>query len=633
MIGALIRRDASIRFLGRWMFVGPLVTLSMMGLIAYIRFSGGSGAGRGGAELFLMPLTLWTPAAIYLGVNFAERRCSRFDMELPISARVLWTAHTLALSLAGIMLLAATVGVLLFIAWAARALPGSFPAVFEAGDVVVALRVASVLLLGVAAAQSVLPSLERIPSGQRLIWTINAGINVPFLLVLALLRLPVVACLVPLALAGFLAWRTWSGLPATVVTAPLEPVWFGSARETGDRTVPSDANAWTEAAPARSALRRFWTFFLVIFRSTTKMPVAPIVGLPILIAAGFTMAGAFGSALRGDDAIRFSLLFIIAYTLLSFSGLPPRKLFVLDALPVSRRLIFAIMFVPYVAVLGLGYGAGRIVADRAENESELICYRERDGHYFVSLPLRNGALAMDGSPPAAIAPSGESHDVWSREIMTGSKPVVHALYSTPPGSSIDFVAWQVSRAAEAVYGERISPDEVRERYLALDADGRVVPAGGELTLAADHPEWSVRPYAPVFPVMMLVVCGLWFMAMAVYLRTLRAGFTEKQKRGTFWWGMIVLMVLHISQFGLLIADRLDHWVLSGFGMIAVRELSAWLPGGAVSVWVLCGAVLYAFYRMAERQFLQVESNPGDDMRIALIERPLGAAGAEGAYAK
>jgi hypothetical protein len=257
----------------------------------------------------------------------------------------------------------------------------------------------------------------------------------------------------------------------------------------------------------------------------------------------------------------------------------------------------------------------------------------RDDHHYLSLPLRNGALAMDGTPPAAVSPSGESHDVWSREIMTGSAPVVHALYSTPPGSTIDFVAWQISRAAEDVYGERVSPEEVKSRYLAKDDDGRVVPVAGGLTLAADHPEWRVRAYAPVFPVMMLVVCGLWFIAMAVYMRTLRAGFTEKQKRGTFWWGMIVLMALHIAQFGLLITEKLDHWVLSGVGMITVRELAARLPGGGVSIWVLCGIALYGIYRVAERQFMRVESNPGDDMRIALIERPLGAAGAEGAYAK
>ena len=94
-----------------------------------------------------------------------------------------------------------------------------------------------------------------------------------------------------------------------------------------------------------------------------------------------------------------------------------------------------------------------------------------------------------------------------------------------------------------------------------------------------------------------------------------------------------LMALHISQFGLLIAERLDHWVLSGVGMIVVRELTARLPGGDVSVWLLCGLALYGFYRVAERQFMRVESSPGDDMRIALIERPLGAAGAEGAYAR
>jgi hypothetical protein len=635
---ALARRDVALRYVGRWIFVGPLLTLTMMGIIASVRFSRGAGAPRTALDLTLVVLTLWLPAAIYTWVTATERRCSRFDMELPIPSKELWTAHSVALSIAGLLVLGATAGMLLFISWSTEVWVGLFPPVFEPRDLALGLRVVPVLLLSVALAQSVSPSLERIPGGRRTIWTIIAGIVVFYGVCLALAVLPLVVSVVPLSLAFWLMLRTRDGLPGTMVVAPLEPGWFG--RGGRSRAAASGAGArltasqWAAAAPARSAVGRLWVLTSTIFRCTTKMPVAPIVGIPLVLAAGVTMAGAFGGTIRGDDSIRFSMLFIISYLFLSFSGLPPRRLFMVDALPVSRRFVFAVMFLPYVLMLGLGYGAGRFVADRAEDSRELVCLCERDGHFYLSAPLRYGAIAMDGSAPDAVAPWGESHEVWSRTMWGTARPVVHSRYSTPPGSSPEFVAWQIQRAVRDVYGEEMDLGEIQERYLVTDSEGNTGPAGGQLTLRTDHPEWRVRAFGPIFPAMLLLVCGLWLVAMWFYLGTLRPGYTEKRKRGTFWWGMILLMVLHISQFLALFEQSLDHWVLAGSSMIAIRALADRLPGGSFAVWVLCGLVLFGLYRMAESRFLRVESLPGDDMRIALIERPLGAAATEdGAYAR
>jgi hypothetical protein len=327
------------------------------------------------------------------------------------------------------------------------------------------------------------------------------------------------------------------------------------------------------------------------------------------------------------------MLFIISYALLSFSGLPPRKLYVLDAFPLSRRFIFAAMFIPYVLVLGLGYAGGRIVADRAENDRDVIHYGEVDGHFLLSVPLRYGQIALDGRPPHAVAPWGETHEVWSTPIWSGARPCIYSLFSTPPGSSRDFVAWQISRAVKEVYGVELPWKTIRDRYLTQDDRGRVVPANGEISLAADHPDWRARPYAPVFPVMVLFVCGLWFAAMTTYLRTLRPHYTERQIKSSFWTGMVVLMGLHVSQFALLVSERISHWVLSGTCMIAIRALTDRLPGGWAGVWFICGLAFFGLYRMAELRFSRAESKPGDDMRVGLIERPIGASSEDGAYAR
>ncbi len=67
--------------------------------------------------------------------------------------------------------------------------------------------------------------------------------------------------------------------------------------------------------------------------------------------------------------------------------------------------------------------------------------------------------------------------------------------------------------------------------------------------------------------------------------------------------------------------------------LAVDAAGRVVPGGAVSVWFLCGLILFLFYRMAESRFIRVESVPGDDIRVSLIERPIGASNEDGAYAR
>jgi len=623
-----------LRFVGRWMFVGPAFTLTVLGVVAGMRLAGGAGPEKSLADAALTLLAIWLPTAVYLGVAAGERRCSRFHMELPVASSDLWVAHGLAMACAGLAVLAVTALATWALGWVAGHWVDEIPVAFGQEVLPLALRVVAVSLLSVAISQSVSPSLERIPGGRRLVWSIIGLAGALYGLLVVLAVLPLVVSLVPVVAAGALSWRTLRGLSGTVVTVRLEPTTPRGPGRRGAAQAQSKEQApdWG-AVQRRGRTGRVWLLVTTIYRSTTKKLLAPVIAVPVLVLAGYTMSGAIGSAIKGDDAIRFSLLFVTSYAMLAFGGLPPRRLYVFDALPLSRRFIFTILYLHLVLLLGLGYGVGRIVADRAESGRELINYVERDDHYYVSVPLRNGGIALDGSPPAATSAWGESHEVWSREIWSGRSSVVYSKFSTPPGSSREFVALQISRAVMDIYGETLSPEEVSARYLAIDAAGRVVPARSELTLRGDHPEWSVLSHGPVFPVMMLVVCGMWLVAISAYLGSLRPGFTEKQRKGIFWWGMVILMGLHLAQFVLLFTETLDHWILSGFWMIAIGELAERLPGGAVSVWIVCGLILFLLYRMAERRFVRVESVPGDDIRVSLIERPIGASSEDGAYAR
>jgi len=634
MKALLFRRDASMRFVGRWMFVGPAFSLTILGFVAGARLVGGAGPEKSLADVALTLLAMWLATGVYVGVVSGARRCGRFDMELPVASSDLWIAHSLAMACSGLAVLAVTGLATWALGWAAGHWVDEIPVVFGRDVLPLALRVAAVSLLSVAISQSVSPSLERIPSGRKLVWSVIGLMGVLYGLIVVLAVLPLVMSLLPVAAAGVLVWRTLRGLPGAMAIAPLEPTAPCGTSGRGAALAPSGVQVadW-RAVRHRGRAGRVWSLVTTIYRGTTKKLLAPVIAVPIVVIAGYTMSGAFGGAIRSDDTIRFSLLFITSYAMLAFSGLPPRRLYFFDPIPVSRRFIFAVIYLHLVLLLVLGYGAGRVVAYRAESGRELISYVERNDHYYLSVPLRSGGIALDGSPPLATSAWGESHEVWSREVWSGRAGLVYSKFSTPPGSSREFVALQISRAVKDIYGEELSAEEVSARYLAVDAAGRVVPAGPGLTLKGDHPEWRAVSHGPVFPVMMLAVCGMWLIALSAYLGTLRPGFTEKQRKGRFWWGMVILMGLHFLQFVLLFTETLDHWILSGFWMIAIGELTERLPGGGVSVWFLCGLILFLLYRMAERRFIRVESIPGDDIRVSLIERPIGASNEDGAYAR
>ncbi|MCK4511394.1 hypothetical protein KAW64_06615, partial [bacterium] len=190
MKALLFRRDSSMRFVGRWMFVGPAFTVAILGVVAGARLAGGAGPEKSLVDVALTLLAIWLPTAAYLGVASGERRCSRFDMGLPVSSSDLWVAHGLAMACSGLAVLAVTACA----TWALGCVAGHWvyeiPVAFSQGVVPLALRVAAVSLLSVAISQSVSPSLERIPRGRTLVWSTIGLIGALFGLIVVLAVLP-----------------------------------------------------------------------------------------------------------------------------------------------------------------------------------------------------------------------------------------------------------------------------------------------------------------------------------------------------------------------------------------------------------------------------------------------------------
>ena len=123
---ALLRRDPAVRALPRWLFVGALFASVMEGLRTFLTL----GAARDGVEIetfALLLLALWLPLAVYLAFGGIGVRCTRFDMALPVTARRLWLAHLVGVTLSAIAVLATAAGVVRLHDWFVGSLPGNPP--------------------------------------------------------------------------------------------------------------------------------------------------------------------------------------------------------------------------------------------------------------------------------------------------------------------------------------------------------------------------------------------------------------------------------------------------------------------------------------------------------------------------
>ncbi len=341
----LLRRDYALRFLGRWMVIGPITGLTFLGLIVSSRAASGAETELTALEILLIVLALWAPIAIDLGMTATQPRAGRFDLTTPISGRDLWVTHTLAASISSVSVAAITAAVAGGLAWVLVTKLGAGHFAYALEIPVIAVRVVAAAFFAAVLFQSWRPSLSQLPTGRRtntlivLVLFVFLGVTYAFSLIPVWwsIALPIAALAV--------AHRTYGLIPPALALLPRK-----ASEEPGGEETP---DVGLDSVP-RSGFGFSWFLLWVFYRSTTKVPLGPVIVFPILFGFGMVLAG-FKRAVFGGDIIRFALVVLTAYILLAGSGLPPRKLFTFDPLPLTRRRIFAAVTLPLVIVLSLGY--------------------------------------------------------------------------------------------------------------------------------------------------------------------------------------------------------------------------------------------------------------------------------------
>jgi hypothetical protein len=281
------------------------------------------------------------------------------------------------------------------------------------------------------------------------------------------------------------------------------------------------------------------------------------------------------------------------------------RLYLLDALPIARRTIFALLVVPCMVAISLGYALG-VGMQSQKQPPELVEYCCDDPNYYVRVPVRYLEIAWDGAFPTLDSPWGESHVAWGRPIVKGGQAVVYSPFIVSGESSPEFEALLTSRAARAVYGAEIPHTEIMSRYFAVDDSGSINLAKGDLTLRQDYGGFEDQVSLPLFPVVFTAVFLLWVVFASLYYQVFRARFSTRQRRVAFFTLAGVLLLFHLGPFPLYIANRTEPWLIAGYVEIILREITAVLPGGPVAVWILCALAVGLGYRLLESRFERIE---------------------------
>jgi hypothetical protein len=592
VISVLVRENPAVRALGKWViftFVTGALSLNLLTFTMFYK----AGPVLGLPADVWFTLLAWIPISLYLVFGKVGMRCSSFDMTLPLPLRRVWLAHMIAVALGALILLAvsiivATGGGLLMLKISDRWIL----LMSEVRRTSVFLL--SGLLLALAVVEYRAPQLQRVPATR----SNRTMAAVTVLAVLAAIfwmkMLPPIVAVIPVLAAGVLGARRFLSLPESFTVTP-----DGSMEA---EPLEQEAEAWTQPPPSR--LRANLLVAGVLYRSLYRKKVAVLLVVPFLVPFGMLLGGADEAWFH--ENVRAAMIPMASYTLMAFIMDPLMHFGRVDAFPISRRRVLALFVAPLLLSLIVGYGAGRIVVARDTTNEPISLFQADDGNYYVRVPLETCELARQGHVPMNRSPWAEEYRAWSAPVYRGSAVEVYSPFSVGAGASVDFTAWQISRAVKTVFGEAITPEEIEHRYLRERSDGSAALRTEALTLRADHPEWKRRYMGPVFPLTMTLVIVLWLAALWVFFGGARAGkgIRRRTLRG------FALMGVLFGLYGAVMVAAATHFAtparLMGSVQILGRSVSEAFPGGSLLVWVACAAVTAASYIAVQRRFDRAE---------------------------
>jgi hypothetical protein len=613
----MIRRDPALRSLTRWLLIAPLFASMLEGLRTLSYFNvPASDAGPVTQQMILVALSLWLPLSGFLLFGRVGQRCSRLDLGLPIPALRLWQVHLAAALVAGLALVLSEFAVI----WLRRTLvsglaPGIAASFSDGADPF--LPTLATMVLGVIVLQIPHVDLYSLQAGKGLpmagLFMVAGG----FGLILLLSALPWFASVAVLVVSLVLAAGLQRRLPAAFVMVP---------REASLTTVNVPGASWTTGSQARDlavgrqgtwgAVSRGLTVLRIYSGSVApgqmvQVP-ATLLGIPVIFAWGLLLSGLIIS-----QEASFMFLTLSSYILFAFVPAQASQIYLLDALPISRRALFAGLVLPALVILGAGYSTGALVKSRSRPAAMVELQAERtrlfprgaQEHATVRVPYIATRIAWTREAPILEAPWGETHPAWSETLVRDGSLRLYSPYATPEKATPAFQALMISRALNHIYGRHISPDEIQERYLE-NGHSDASLAGGLSTLLADYPDLGTPLSPRLAPLYFMITTLLFLLMVAIYTRALRANVTNTGRKVAMFSLLGAIFFLHVLQLTLAMANLLEIDVLGAMAQIGSFNLVNRLPGGQAGLWILCILITTLGYGWAESRFRRIEAPLG-----------------------
>lgn len=533
-----------------------------------------------------------TGFAAYAGVT---GRSNRLYVALPMTACTLWLSRVLAVILGGFAIIAVQYGVLAL----AGLLQGQN--LVDGGLRTLALGLMSSYLLGVVLAQLPGASLFEIPLRPGYLIYLIAVWVLTLIVAMVVSAYPYLA-LLPVVLAVALGWRVYRSFPRGFALVSREPA--------GRRILRAEPRAVSREAvglrPGRQGGEDRRADGVGGQRVLLRVLYHPWLTLLLFIWLAFVGIRNAGYGLGG-----LSNTTMIVWALLALSGLMSYavpRLYMIDALPISRRTVFTCLVIPGLTVALAGYTIGTVRAKGLFVDRYIVTYGVKyyDPQYDVRVPLEYWEIASGGYPEPVEGCCDEAHAAWSTNLLKGTDLVLYSPYHTPPGSPPEFVAEQLSRAIDDVFGERIPPGELVRKYFDRTPDGGTRLKVERMDLLEDYPHLRADDWMRTLPLVYVWVGLPWFIYLSVamgWLRTRTPG--KSMLRGhlliTFTAMGLLMLMIWASSNGV----TKEYKVSAAVGIL-LRKAAAAIPGGTPSLWAVSLLLLAGLYLLAQSRFMRYE---------------------------
>lgn len=586
MIGTLFRQDIAVynsRIVIPLFFLGGLFARVVAGELPATTGTRPLAAENGLLIFFccqalLLLFFLLTPASFWA-------RSGSMHLALPLSTRSLWSARMLSL---------------LFIAivpFLALCLPMSLRSSSAASWLVpdptilkVALHCSAGLLLAVALYQLPSPDLHRIRTGVGYILyvlVVAAGT-----LIFVIFTPPTSAFTVILLAAG-LACIMWvySTLPKAFAVAPLAPEESESLQDgAGARVHPGDQQAvmdlggssrWFLHRTAAKTILNYWPVWII---------------LPLLALYGGLVVRTYY-----QGKAPFPYILFVGGWVWGILRHAMSRMYMLDPLPVSRRLIYGQTMGACLLAVLLGTGLFLLTPVDGKPHTRMVSlYQEQ-----VRIPQEYYEMASKEQPPVITSPWGETHTPTLHSVLPGSQLAVYNPYERGEENSLQFLRLQVDRAVEKIHGVPV-PDTSKDFGTPVGEDlqegleGCCASIDAAMGLGSES---RSKTYA----------LGMIFYLLGSSL-VIALSFKIGGARLRSWLYLIptigALAIVVVAIVGAAVMEGLGYseaWVWGALVMIPVRKLAEALPLSSLALWSAFGVALIGCYFWIQSSFLGIEA--------------------------